>query len=345
MSRDYRVVAEGLLVERASLDAIRALRQAGTRPILLKGPLQQWWLEAGGPPRASVDVDLLVREEQLDSAAAALVSIGYSRAVALPGEAGREHASVWVAPGRVSVELHWTVVGVDESKVWDVLSKETETTVLMREPIEIPNEAARCLIVALHAAQHGVGRPAIFGDLEKALAIAEIETWRRASELAAAVGGWTSFAGALALTPSGRDLLVAFDAAPPVLGERQALSLLTPAPTSRGFYFLTRERGARAKTAFLFSKLVPPAEFMRLRYPVARSGRVGLTIAYLYRPLWLVRWSLPGLRSWRRAQQLARASRNNDQEPAREFEAPPPPQKQNEEKAGSDLDATHVEGD
>ena len=56
---------------------------------------------------------------------------------------------------------------VDENTVWSVLSKETETVDLVGETVEIPNEAARCAIVALHAAQHGIGQPAIFGDLEK----------------------------------------------------------------------------------------------------------------------------------------------------------------------------------
>ena len=196
------------------------------------------------------------------------------------------------------------------SKVWDVLSSETETTALMREQVEIPNEAARCAIVALHAAQHGIGQPAIFGDLEKALVIAGTETWRRASELATELGGWMPFAGALSLTSRGRELLDELGAAPPVLGERQALSLLTPAPTSRGFYFLGRQRGVRAKAVFLLGKLAPPPEFMRLRYPVARSGTFGLAIAYLYRPFWLVRWAMPGLRSWRRARRLLENARS-----------------------------------
>jgi hypothetical protein len=324
-SRDYRLVAEGLLVERASLDAIKALRLAGIQSILLKGPLQQWWLEPGGAPRVSVDVDLLVRNDQLDGAGHALAAIGYSRAVGLPDEPEREHAGVWVAPGRVPVELHWSLVGADGSKVWEVLSAETEAADLIGEKVEIPNEAARCLIVGLHAAQHGIGQRGIFLDLEKALAIAGSETWRRASELATAVDGWTAFAGALSITSRGRELLAEMGSEPPVLGERQALSLLTPAPTSRGFYFLSREHGPRAKVAFLLMKLAPSPEFMRLRYPLARRGHAGLAIAYLGRPLWLLRWAPPGLRSWRQARRLARASRASPQPPNRGPEPPAAP--------------------
>ena len=311
MSRDPYVVAQGLIVEWESLDAIKALREAGVRSILLKGPLQQWWLEPGGPPRASGDVDLLVAHEQIGGAESALGSIGYARAVVLPDEDGREHASVWVAPGRLPVELHWSLVGVDESKIWAVASRETETAALMRESVEIPNEAARCLIITLHAAQHGIGEQVIFRDLERALVVAEPESWRRAFELARAVDGWSAFAGVLSLTERGRTLLAEFGASPPVIGEREALSLLTPAPTSRGFYFLARERGARSKIVFVLRKLVPSPEFMRLRYPLAGKGPVGLLVAYLYRPFWLVRWALPGLRSWQQARRLARASRGD----------------------------------
>ena len=262
---------------------------------------------------------MLVARDRLDAAGTALQAIGYSREKALPEESGREHSSVWVARDRVPVELHWSLVGAEEDDVWGVFSNETETVPLADGSVEIPNEAARCAIVALHAGQHGIGEPAIFNDLEKALVIVETETWRRALQLATDIGGRTPFAGALSLTVRGRRLLDELGAAPPVLGERQALSLLTPAPTSRGFYFLAQERGARAKAAFLLTKAVPSHEFMRLRYPLARRGGLGLALAYLYRSFWLLRWAPPGLRSWRQARRLARASRASAQQrdPAR----------------------------
>jgi Uncharacterised nucleotidyltransferase len=312
MTRDYRVVAEGLRIERASANASNALERAGIRSILLKGPLQQWWLERGGPPRVSIDVDVLVAYERIDDAGAALQTIGYSRAVTLPEEVGREHGSVWVARGQVPIELHWSLVGVDADKAWDVFSRETECAALLGTPVEIPNEAARCTIVALHAAQHGVAQRAIFGDLEKALVVADTATWRRAADLARSAGGWTPFAGALSLSPQGRNLLAELGESLPTLSERQALSLLTPAPTSRGFYFLARRSGLRAKVAFVLLKLAPSPDFMRLRYPLARRGRIGLTLAYAYRPLWLARWALPGLRTWRRAQRLAKSGLGAD---------------------------------
>ena len=120
-----------------------------------------------------------------------------------------------------------------------------------------------------------------------------------------------------------------------MIGEREALSLLTPAPTSRGFYFLARERGAWSKIVFVLRKLVPSPEFMRLRYPLAGKGPVGLLVAYLYRPFWLVRWALPGLRSWQQARRLARASRGDvrtDREALRSSEHMRPRQDEQQEE-------------
>jgi hypothetical protein len=292
------------------VEAVRTLRQAGLRPILLKGPLQQAWLDPLGPQRLSSDIDILVPRDRLRDAEAALGAAGYSAAVGLV-DIGLDYHSVWATAGRPPVELHWSLVGADESKVWDVLSKQIESVAIMGEEVEIPNEPARCAVIALHAAQHGIGQPPVFRELEKALVVANGETWRRASELASAMGAWAPFAAALSLTPRGADFLRDLGAPAPTLDRRQALNLLTPPPTSLGFYFLARQNGFRAKAAFVLRKLVPSPTFMRLRYRLARRGPIGLALAYLYRPLWLVRWALPGLRSLRDAQRLAKASRPN----------------------------------
>jgi Uncharacterised nucleotidyltransferase len=309
MSEQLQQSGLRLIVERASADAVQALQRKSIRTVLIRGPLQQKWLEHAGPPRASRDVDLLVARDDLERAEEALSTLGLFRSSALPADPGFEHAHDLVAPGRVPVELHWSIVGTDESHVWEVLAQETEPATICGNPVEIPNEAARCLIVALHAAQHGIGDAAIFGDLEKALVTADNDRWLRALELARAVGAETPFVAALSLTTRGETLLEAFQVETPPLSDRQALSLITPAPSARGFYSLSTQSGARAKGAFLASKLVPPPTFMRLRYPIAQRGLVGLTLAYLYRPLWLIRWVVPGFRSWMQARRLANKAR------------------------------------
>ena len=131
-------------------------------------------------------------------------------------------------------------------------------------------------------------------------------------ELAVAVGAETPFVAALDLTARGHALRTALGLQSPGLTDRDVLELLSPAPTARGFWGLSRHRSAPAKARFLLAKLVPAPGFMRLRYPVARKGLPGLLFAYLYRLWWLARWSVPGLRSWRRSQRLARDSRSRN---------------------------------
>ena len=196
-------------------------------------------------------------------------------------------------------------LGADPELVWRVLEPETEAASIGGQEVETPNVSARCLIVALHLAQHGVRDLEILDDLERALVLADEATWRRASELASAANAEAPFAGALSVTSRGIGPPSIARLRSPKLSDRQALSLITPAPSATGFYFLSRERSRRSKLVFVRRKLAPSPEFMRLRYPVARRGSAGLLTAYLYRPFWLLRWVVPGFRSWRKAQELA----------------------------------------
>jgi hypothetical protein len=135
--------------------------------------------------------------------------------------------------------------------------------------------------------------------------------WVRALELSVALEAETPFVAGLDLTARGHELRNALGLSAPALTDSELLALLT-APTARGFYGLSRHRSVPAKARFLLAKLVPAPGFMRLRYPVARNGVHGLLFAYAYRLWWLVRWTVPGLRSWRRSQRLARESRSSN---------------------------------
>jgi hypothetical protein len=52
-------------------------------------------------------------------------------------------------------------------------------------------------------------------------------------------------------------------------------------------------------------KLVPPATFMRKWSRLARRGRIGLLLAYLWRPLWLVGRTPRAMAQWRQARRAA----------------------------------------
>jgi hypothetical protein len=155
-----------------------------------------------------------------------------------------------------------------------------------------------------------VGEAQTLHDLERALTSAGEDVWARALELALAVGAERPFVAGLDLTAPGHALRSALGLESHGLTDRDMLELLTSPPTARGFWGLSRHRGAPAKVRFLVAKLVPAPGFMRLRYPVARKGLPGLLYAYVYRLWWLARWAIPGLRSWRRSQRLVRAGRS-----------------------------------
>ena len=285
----------------------RLLRSVGIRSILIKGPLQQQWLAVARVRRASVDVDLLVDPSDVEAAGKALAAAGYNREPEVtPGV--EHHAHLWTAGSRVPIEVHWNLWGTDPARVWRALAGETEPMDVLGQMVEIPNEPARCLIVALHAAHHGAGEAEPLEDLESAVAVAPRAAWKRAASLAAATGSEAEFAVGLGLVARGKRLRTDLDLDAPQLTERLALNLAEPVAGAAGFYWLGRQHGVRAKAQFVARKLVPPADFMRFKYRFARNGKRGLALAYLYRLLWIAGRALPGFLSWRRSRREARMS-------------------------------------
>jgi hypothetical protein len=298
------VAAAALVVERAAAHAVVTLRNAGIRTILLKGSPQQDWLAAAGAPRASIDVDLLVDPTDAATAGRTLSEVGYRLVPQVTPGVG-QHASVWSATGQVTVDVHDRLWGA-EGDTWHVLVRNTESVALAGADVEVPSEAARCLVVALHAAHHGAGKPATLYDLERAVAVARRSTWTRATELARAMDAEIAFAAGLDLVPTGKRLRRELGLEKPALNRALALDIATPSAGAAGFYWLSQQHGVRARTRFVLRKLVPPADFMRYKHPSARRGRGHLLLVYVYRPFWLARWAIPGLLEWRRIRATAR---------------------------------------
>jgi hypothetical protein len=71
---------------------------------------------------------------------------------------------------------------------------------------------------------------------------------------------------------------------------------------------LSQTPGLRAKLRILLPRLLPGPEFMRVWYPVARRGRLGLALAYLRRLAWLVTAAPRAVGAWRRARRQTRDS-------------------------------------
>ena len=108
----------------------------------------------------------------------------------------------------------------------------------------------------------------------------------------------------LALTPEGRQL--ARKVGLPEESSVETTLRLQNVPLAEGFAELAEVPGPRAKAALILREAFPNREFMRWWSSLARRGRLGLALAYLWRPIYLATRAVPGFLAWRRARRDTR---------------------------------------
>lgn len=294
-------VARRLVLESAAVEVYDALAAAGVRSIVLKGPAVARWLYADDPTRSYVDVDLLVSPASLPAAGSTLTRLSFRRAH------GSAHAEVW---GRSSdgvvIDLHSSLVGVAPgSAAWDTLAEATEPLDVGGGTLDVLTGPAKALHVVLHAAQHGIRDERSVADLERALTRVEEREWDEAAALARRLGAEGAFAAGLRLTLGGRE-----QAARLGLPEGHSLETAVRAagapPGVLGLYRFAKTPGVRARARLLRDEVFPAPGFLRAVSPLARRGRLGLTLAYAWRPFWLASRLWPAVRTWRRARRSLR---------------------------------------
>ena len=307
-------IGRDLAVEATAASVLRALREAGVRAVLLKGPVLRRWLYDDEPVRGFGDVDLLVGPVQLAGAGATLQRLGFRRKVPVDGVNREACADTWVvAEDTVPVELHWTLEGVRATPehLWEALSAETTTFNLGDLGVEVLGLPARAMHVALHSAQHGARSGRATRDLERALSRVEMGTWRAAATLAARVEATEAFAAGLRILPAGRDLAGRLDL-PDHVSTGTLLHLAGEPRLALGIERLAAAEGARAKAALLGRKVLPEPEFMRAWSSLARRGPLGMAAAYIWRPIYLLAAAPGAAWNWARAHRRARRSRPRD---------------------------------
>ena len=303
-------------IDRVTAEVVVALRRAGVRAIVIKGPVFADWLYRDGTMRSYDDSDVMVSPAQADEAVAVLRSLGFGPYYAEPSGAyseamGAKHASCWARdwPGGALVDLHDSVAGAcaDKATVWAALTRETATLRVGDALIEAAGPAANALIVALHAANNGPEHERSCEDLSRALEVAGADTWVAAARLAAETGADEMFAAGLRILPRGRELAERLQLAPPVTVD----VLLRSGGAPDGAVFLdhlaaTTSWSGRAR--LLGRALVPDASYMRNHHPLAARGRAGLAAAYGVRLGRRLAGALPALLALNAAQREARAS-------------------------------------
>jgi hypothetical protein len=300
-----------LAVDALATHVTATFSKAGIRSILLKGPALAEWLY-GVEARPYSDVDLMLKSADREAAELLLQDLGFELVALdiLPGDRPH-HARTWVRAGGAALDLHHTLIGIGVSSesAWRTLAEDIEPLQLVSGEVEVLSRPARALLVSLHAAQHGAFALGPQEDLNRAIDRLPFEGWKKAAHLAEELDALPAFATGLRLTPSGRALAMRLQ-----IPERTSVELLlrswSEPKMALGFAWLSETKGL-TRVKLVARKIVPQPAFLRAWSPLARRGRVGLGMAYLWRPLWLLLNAVPGYAAWRRAQRLARGRTEN----------------------------------
>jgi hypothetical protein len=308
------LLAAGVSLQTDAVTAavVSALRGAGIESILLRGPAIARWLYDDESARPYVDTDLLVRYGDVEVAERTLAGLGFSDHT-VEGVLAHDrptHAHTWLrARDAAAVDLHYTLVGArrEPQHLWEALATETEPIVVLGTPVDVLKPPGRALVVALHAAQHGVGAGKPLDDLARAVQRVPEQIWEAAGRLAARLDATPAFATGLRLLPQGCEVASRLEL-PVDRSTETILRASSPPPMALGFDWLAAMPGLGAKARLVATKIVPDAAFMRAWSPLARRGRAGLVAAYGWRLVWLVWHAGPGLRAWRRARKAPHSS-------------------------------------
>jgi hypothetical protein len=302
--------AAALFVDVVTVEVSSALEAGGIPSVVVRGPSIARHLYGSREIRRYGDVDLLVPLESRATAAAVIKELGFTDMTGL----GRRPddrppwSSTW---GRLrdggNVDLHWTVPGMRAvpETVWLVLQREGMPLRVAESEVTGLNAQATAVVVALHAAHHGIRAAAPLDDLRRAVHQWPDALWREALSLARELDATIAFAIGLRLDPAGAELADRLRL-PAASSTELILRSGTAPPMALGFDWLDQTSGLGSKARLAWGKVVPDAAFMRVWSPLARGGsRTGLALAYAWRPVWLLLHAAPGYRSWRAARREA----------------------------------------
>jgi hypothetical protein len=194
-------------------------------------------------------------------------------------------------------------VGVDAQTAWLSLSGATETINVGGYPAWVLDAPASALYVTLHACHHGKAFGKALSHVERALRAVDESDWIEATSLAERLQATDAFATGLRLLPEGAELAARLS----LEHGRSVNAVLhanTPPPIALGLEQLASTASLRKRIAIIAGKTFPPPGLVRYWWPPAGRNRTMLVIAYLYRPVWLLRHAPRGFRAWRSAKRV-----------------------------------------
>lgn len=260
------------------------------------------WLYDESAVRNYVDIDLLVSRGDSGVTENVLTAAGFESSgmeIALP-HGRRPHANTWIRNrDGLMVDVHDTLpgLGVSAESAWAILGVGTGTILVGGAEVEMLNEPARALLVALHAGHHGVADSQAVEDLRRALTQLPDDTWGQALVLANQLGAAPGFAAGLGLFGEGR--YQAERLGLPVVTSIETILRANSAPElALSLDWLLRARGFRVRCRLIARRLAPLPSILRGRSRLARSGTAGLVTAYALQPVWLAGHAVPAMRAW-----------------------------------------------
>ncbi len=287
----YSQLARNFAVDALTAEVAGAFGREGIETLVLKGPVLARWLYPG-EVRPYVDCDLMVAPGNRARAVSVLERLGFAEHCAwMPTPLSLDPGgTAFNRPSGGMVDLHCQLPGLegDPDAIWGRLAASAERQVIAGVELRVPDRDVVLLHVVLHAAHHANevdGKP--LEDLRRALAQVEEVEWSSALELAREYRGLPAFAAGLRLLPEGRDLARKLD-----LGKVRSLQHEIRREDNviaeELYALLSADVGIGRKLAIAASDVFPRPDYMRWWSPLARHGKLGLAVAYVWRAIWVI---------------------------------------------------------
>ena len=283
---DAATTMRTLAVDAMTSEVVHELEREDISSVLLKGLALQRRLYGDGTLRPYGDADVLVDPRELRRAGRVLADLGFElgfdpleHPLRMPGA----HAQEW-RRGHDAVDLHWRLAGAEAGgeATWRALLRHRRTITVGGKPAATLDDAGTALMLALHAAHHGLALAKPLHDLELGLEAIAPGDWAAAAALALEIDAGDAFAAGLSLVPAGERCAVELRLPPP---RSATVTLKAGHPPPAGLAVLhileTPWRAGRARV--IRDAIAPSPEFMRAWFPRARTGRGGLALAYAAR--------------------------------------------------------------
>ncbi len=298
-------VTQALYLDNLAGQMTRALTARGIRALLLKGPSFTDLLYERGEVRWYSDVDLLVSPDDLVAAGEVLNERGFHDPFARAAASETSGYAKELRGLGTSIDLHYSLPGitVSDAEAWRLLTDSTSWIQLGPVPVEVLGTEGRLVHVVLNAASDGPRKPKGLEDVARACRL-PVERWEAAAALAARLGALPSLAAGLRLVPEGRELAERL-VLPTEIPTGVALKAMSAPRLASGFDLLVTTPGFRGRAAFLLRRLVPTPSGLRYWSALAQRGWIGLVLAYLWRPVYLVIHAAPALWAWYRVRRRA----------------------------------------